>query len=187
MLLRPRQALNAMRDVFKHIFSIEFDNLQGCDNQLFAYPQEKVLAYEIRINGILVETIGGGKYVSSHVSQQYLVETFKFSFDHGSTPWGWHEDFSLDMWYGPLPKEILLNLEDEIQSYGELSLRSLQYSPIHFARIQFRETSMEWGDNLHFIAWKAICENREGRAMTEEELKIIRDDSSWLSPSPALQ
>lgn len=38
--------------------------------------------------------------------------------------------------------------------------------------------SMDWRDDLHFIAWKAICERREGRHMTEEELRLIQKERS---------
>jgi len=34
---------------------------------------------------------------------------------------------------------------------------------------------MDWRDDLHFIAWKAICERREG---TDEELRMIQQERS---------
>ena len=30
---------------------------------------------------------------------------------------------------------------------------------------------MKWGDQLHFLAWKAICEKKEGNTMTDQELQ----------------
>ena len=41
---------------------------------------------------------------------------------------------------------------------------------VKFDYINFQQTSMEWGDRLHFIAWKSICERRERRSMSDDEI-----------------
>ena len=41
---------------------------------------------------------------------------------------------------------------------------------VKFEYINIQQSSMEWGDRLHFIAWKSICERKERRSMSDDEI-----------------
>ncbi len=50
---------------------------------------------------------------------------------------------------------------------------------VNFDYIIFKQSSMEWGDPLHFIAWKSICERRQRRSMTDEEILSTPQAQKW--------
>lgn len=132
----------------------------------------------------------------------HLLITHHFSFDHntehcilnkssvnekGTTPWGFCETFSLNLLLGPLPIGVAADVEKCLQSSGSKRLKDFDYgvvsrggmmlSSVQFLDITFRETSMKWGDPLHFVAWKVIWEKKAGRSLTEMELGKIQ--SEW--------
>ena len=180
----------------------------------------------ICINGVKVCSVKDCTHTTAQISSRpdYLLIKYHYTFNHGDTPWGWYESFSLNLYYGPLPKDLIADVDldlqmlsskytadigqklqnhhDEIKNAYTLQVNQ-QYLPLWAQRrneeehkslqvkidpkdlprieqivLHFRETSMKWGDPLHFIAWKAICEKKEGRAMTEDEVKMIEKEMS---------
>jgi hypothetical protein len=162
-----------------HMFSLRFNNLQA-ETIGFACSIDDVLSCEIRINGIVVGKVGQAEHSTAEMSSSrpdYLLITHQFSFNHGKTPWGWHERFSLHLSYGPIPKDVAADIQNQFHIANKPRLENFQYrqisrnvngiSSIEFMDIHFRETSMKWGDPLHAIAWRAVS----GRMHSKYELR----------------
>jgi len=120
-----------------------------------------------------------------------LLITHNFTFEHGKTPWGWYECFSLNLIYGPLPKDIKADFETNPQkldnfSYTYITRRGI--SSIKFRDIHFRQSSMrsELLDNsmpkdiLYFIAWKSIYERKERKTITDLDEDKRKKNKYWL-------
>jgi hypothetical protein len=167
-----------MDDAIKHMFSLTLDNLKANCMQ-YQCNIRNILECEIRINGIKIGTMMDCKHSAAELIPQSddLLITHQFTFEHGKTPWGWHECFSLNLIYGPLPKDIKADFETNPQkldnfSYTYITRRGI--SSIKFRDIHFRQSSMKSKDILHFIAWKSIYERKEGKTITDQEAKNIR-------------
>lgn len=190
-------------DTADHLFSVEFSNLRAYSTW-YVCPKDEILSCEIHINGKKVGTIGECTYTTAEKFSRpgHLLITHHFSFDHntehcilckssvnekGTTPWGFCETFSLNLLLGPLPIGVAADVEKCLQSSGSKRLKDFDYgvvsrggmmlSSVQFLDITFRETSMKWGDPLHFVAWKVIWEKKAGRSLTEMELGKIQ--SEW--------
>ena len=175
-----------MDDAIKHMFSLTLDNLKANCMQ-YQCNIRNILECEIRINGIKFGTMMDCKHSAAELIPQSddLLITHQFTFEHGKTPWGWHECFSLNLIYGPLPKDIKADFETNPQkldnfSYTYITRRGI--SSIKFRDIHFRQSGMQSGfsensmipnDILYFIAWKSIYERKERRTITDLEAKHI--------------
>ena len=172
-----------------HKFSAGFRNVRPYPMQQIC-PTEEILSCEIQINGISVGNIGRCSHATAEMSSSsgYLLITHHFSINHSTTPWGWYERFTLNLLYGPLPNDVSADIESKLNTsrskrienfeYGLISRNGLMLSSIQFMDVQFYEASMKWGDPLHIIAWKTICERKEGRSVTEKELAVIQKELS---------
>ena len=72
--------------------------------------------------------------------------------------------------------KLVANLQSEVSPFDYRQICC--DAKFEFVSVEFREMSMDWRDDLHFIAWRAICEKREGRCMTDEELRLIQKERS---------
>ena len=184
---KREDATNAPR----FMFSIRFDNLMA-DGFRFKCTIDDLPKCEIRINGTIVGTLKecNNSFAKMQPDSDYMSITHQFVFEHGASQWGWYECFALNLLYGPLPKDILTDLRQIVQStnadgnagqlnnfcYSQIARKGI--STIEFVDIHFRETCMKrdkLGTNsrLHSIAWKAICERNESRSMTDTEAHNI--------------
>ncbi len=81
-----------------------------------------------------------------------------------------------------LPKKRMMeDVKTDNFDYNILRQKGVK---VKFDYIIFRQSSMEWGDPLHFIAWKSICQDREGRNMTDEEIVNTPQAIQWERNSP---
>lgn len=172
-----------LEGVDEHIYTIRFNNLKE-DGMRFACTIDVISRCEIRINGTVIGSMKDCVRADAelHPSQSdYLIINHQFMFEHGATPWGWHESFTLKLSYGPVPKDITAELQAKLKSQNTTKLDAFSYalisrkgiSSIEFTEICFRETSMQWKDHVYFIAWKSICEKKEGKAMSNKEAEQI--------------
>ena len=160
--------------IVTHHFSFDH-NTEHCILNCKSSINEKGKSFEeLRLDHYLAGN-KGMKCESNHV------------FPLPTTPWGFCETFSLNLLLGPLPIGVAADVEKCLQSSGSKRLKDFDYgvvsrggmmlSSVQFLDITFRETSMKWGDPLHFVAWKVIWEKKAGRSLTEMELGRIR--SEW--------
>ena len=191
-----------MDGAIKHMFSLTLDNLKANSMQ-HQCNVTNILECEIRINGIKIGTMMDCKHTAAELIPQSddLLITHQFTFEHGTTPWGWYECFSLNLIYGPLPKDIKADLEtnpQKLDNFNYTYITRKGISSIKFRDIRFRQSSMRWDvikmdvssikyrdirfrkssmrseDILHFIAWKSIYERKERKKITDLEATHIR-------------
>ena len=194
-----------MVGAIKHKFSLTLDNLKANSMQ-HQCNVHNILECEIRINGIKIGTMMDCKHTAAELIPQSddLLITHQFTFEHGTTPWGWYECFSLNLIYGPLPKDIKADLEtnpQKLDNFNYTYITRKGISSIKFRDIRFRQSSMRWDvikmdvssikdrdirfrqssrwyevgeDILHFIAWKSIYERKERKTITDLEATHIR-------------
>ena len=180
-------------DTADHRFSVGFDNLRAYSTR-YVCPKEEILSCEIHFNGKKVGTIGECTYTTAEKSSRpgHLLITHHFSFSHNTEHcvlnWGFCETFSLNLVFGPLPEDTAAKIERCLQSsgskrlevfdYGLISQGGMMLSSVQFLDITFRETSMKWGDLLHFMAWKVIWEQKTGKPAEIEFGRIRRELSN---------
>ena len=74
-------------------------------------------------------------------------------------------------------KRMMKNVET--MSFDYDILRRHEGIKVKFDYITFQQSSMEWGDRLHFIAWKSICEHRERKSMYDNEIMNTPQALIW--------
>ncbi len=105
--------------------------------------------------------------------------------------WPWEEKCRICLQYSPLPASVAnyikehhgngkveVNRKDVVVIYEKLA-RCKSCVGVRFEYIDFLQCSMEWGDPLHFCAWKRICEVAEGRSMAKEEIMNTPQAIDW--------
>ena len=71
----------------------------------------------ICINGVKVCSVKDCTHTTAQISSRpdYLLIKYHYTFNHGDTPWGWYESFSLNLYYGPLPKDLIADVDLDLQ------------------------------------------------------------------------
>jgi len=161
------------QDYMRHMF---FAHLESANKSLVL---DELLKCRVMINDKDVISLADSSSVSATlISKGRLCIKHEFLIRHGEGPWEWHEEFYVTVLcsLGEGANNLDPNLQSEVSPFDYRQLCS--GATFEFVSIEFREMSMDWRDDLHFIAWKAICERREGRHMTEEELRLIQKERS---------
>ena len=106
-----------------HTFAVGFSNLQPY-SAWYVCPKDEILSCGIHVNGKKVGTIGECTHSTAEQSSRpgHLLITHHFSFHHQTTPWGFSENFSLNLLCGPLPKDITANIEKKLENSGSKRL-----------------------------------------------------------------
>jgi hypothetical protein len=136
--------------------------------------------------------------IDNRDNQKFLSVIYHFSYEHRysfrahiNTDWPWKEKYHVCLTYSPLPVSMSAYIEKhhgkgkvevtmkDVHEILDKFMRCKSRVEVSFDYIEFLQCSMEWGDRLHFIAWKRLCEVEEGRSMTKEEILNTPQALDW--------